>query len=290
MASRTNFFDAMVVSTFDATNSQIALGLGMKNRVSDYFSPGVVNGLTVFSDSNDGNHVAVSLGTAYRNDGERINVPVAVRGIGYNNANLNAVAANYTVVVRYVEANDGTTGIDLNGTSNFRHILDSYSLNVLKNGTDTLLSNDVRLSGVLVTAPGSSFIFDNTVRDTSVNRVGANITVSLPAHGQTHAQGGADPIPNSVRVITSSGNVSLTVADDYVVINKAANELTTVTLPSGTLVDEVFTVKGGKGDEHLRPITVVPATGQIDGTTASFIDVAYAALTFVYNGVQYNVV
>lgn len=262
----------------------------MKYRVSDYFSPGVVDGLTVYDDSGYAGHVAVGSGTAYRDDGERIDVPTVQRNVGYNNTSINALAGTYTVVARYVEANDGITGIDLDGTSHFTHILDSFSLNVLKSGTDTILSNDVRLSDVIVTVNGGTFIYDTSERDISAARVGSSPSSgAVPSHGYTHLHGAADPIPYSFRLVTS-GNPVMAISDDYVMINQSGSNLTLVTLPDTPRVGAKYIVKDAKGDANLRPITVIPPSGTIDGRTNFIIDVEYGSIDAMFDGANYLVV
>lgn len=175
MTARLNTFEGMEISNADFTFFTITgVDAQLKSRVTDYYTFGVVNGLTVYTDTTDFKHVAVGLGTAYDPTGERIPVPITIKGIGYNNAALNATAANYTLVARYLEGNDGITGQTLNGTTTFTHITDSYSLLALKTGTDSLGTNDVRLSGITVTLPGGSFVFDSSVRDTALSRFGGS--------------------------------------------------------------------------------------------------------------------
>ena len=287
---RTDFFEGMEVSVFDMTFSQIALSGGTKERVSDYFSKGVVDGLTAFTDTAHSGHITVVAGVAYNPDGERINVLSNVTNIGYASAAMNLIAATYTVVGRYVEGNDGTSGLEPDGTSHYRHVLDSYSINVLKSGVDSIEANDVRLSGVYVTTPGGSFIFDTGVRDNSELTVSSTLvsTANLPDHGYKHIQSGSDPVLQNVSVYTA-GNVTATNANYFIIVNKLAAELTAVTLPASPTKSTTFVIKDGKGDAAHRPITVVPASGTIDGATNFIINVNYGAISVVFNGTQYNI-
>lgn len=277
----------MQVSLFDMTFSSIAATANeLKNRTVDHFSAGVVNGLTVYTDA-DHNHVAVSPGVAYDPTGERIYVPSIVSGIGYNNANLNASAASFTLVARYQEVNDGTTGIDPDGICQFRHLIDSYSLLALKTGVDSVAANDVRLSGIQVTIPGGTFIFNQGTRDLSQVLLQLPADFDLPRHAETHLQGGSDAIFSPVLQFTGAGNLSLILSDEVVVINKGTPDVTTVTLPSGVPVGAQFTVKDGKGDASSRPITVVPASGTIDGATNYIMRSDRQAITAMYSGSEY---
>lgn len=375
MSARTSFFSGMEPTVFDMTNSQIALTGQIKNRTNDFYTFGVVNGLTVYVDNTDYRHVTVGLGTAYDPTGERISVLSNVNQIGYHNAALNAAIANYTMVARYVEGNDGVTEQSPDGTSNYVHILDSYSLVALKNGTDPILTNDVRLSGVYVTLAGGTFIIDQTVRDTASARLGGGsssgssssstsstrsrgtftatagqtifsgmtaaytlgvnaldvyvngveqtinlnwsetsttsftMTYGLAAgdiveyvvagvvtqgpvqvHGSSHLQAGTDPIPYSMNYITASGAVTLTTANYWTVINKTVPDVTVVTLPNVPASGTLLTIKDGKGDASLRPITLVPASGTIDGATNYILRTNYGSITAVYNGSEYSII
>ena len=60
----------------------------------------------------------------------------------------------------------------------------------------------------------------------------------------------------------------------------------TVTLPAGTL-GKVYIVKDSVGDAQANPITV---TGSIDGLTSYVINVDWASVTLVYNGIEWNIV
>lgn len=182
MSARTNFFDGMQVSSFDMTYSQLALTGQIKNHASDFYTAGVVNGLSVYTDTSTFQHVTVGSGVAYDPTGERIYVPLNVTRVGYNNGPINAAAGNYIVAVRHLATNDGQIGVDPDGISHARHIYDSYQLATIKTGSDSLQTNDVRLYGVNVTAPGSSLIFDSAYRDLMTYRVShvgtSNFTVT----------------------------------------------------------------------------------------------------------------
>jgi hypothetical protein len=201
VTARLNTFEGMEISNADMTFFILTgVDAQVKSRITDYYTFGVVNGLSVYTDTTDFQHVAVGVGTAYDPTGERIPVPVTVKGIGYNNAPLNATAANYTLVARYLEGNDGITGQTLNGTTTFTHIVDSYSLLALKTGTDSLGINDVRLSGITVTLPGGSFVFDSSVRDTASSRFGGG------SGGSGGSSGSGTSITRTDQIQTATAN------------------------------------------------------------------------------------
>lgn len=303
MTARTNWHDGLEVSTFDMTHTSLtAVAAQLKERTNDFFSFGVVTGLTVMLDSQHSNKLLVINGTAYDPTGERVFVPSDVSNIDYNGVNVNVNAGSYTIVARYLEVNDGVTSLNPDGTVEYNHILDSYSLNVLKTGTDSPGANDIRLGGIKITAPGSTFILDSTVRDNAANRLGGGSTVitsggggggggGIPAaHAGTHLQNGSDPILPPVSIQTGAGSVVLTSANYYLIVNKATPDTTLVTIPAAPLTSVGFVIKDGKGDAALRPITVVPAAGTIDGNTNYIINNNYQAVRVVYSGTEYNII
>lgn len=302
MTARTNWHDGLEVSTFDMTHTSLTAVAGqLKARTNDFFSFGVVTGLTVMLDSQHSNKLLVIAGTAYDPTGERIYVPANVSSVDYNGTNINVNAGSYTLVARYLEINDGVTSLNPDATVAYNHILDYYSLNVLKTGTDSLGVNDVRLGGVKITAPGSTFIIDQTVRDNAANRLGGGSTVitsggggggggAPAAHAGTHLQNGTDPILPPVTIQTGAGGVVLTSANYYLIVNKVTPDTTLVTIPAVPLTSVGFVIKDGKGDAALRPITVVPAAGTIDGNTNYILSNNYQAVRVVYSGTEYNII
>lgn len=175
MSQRTNFYEGMEVSAHDMSWSQLALSGSLTNRFADFYNYGCVSGLLVSTDPVSTGRLAVSAGAAYDPLGERINVSSNQSYIGYRDENVNASIGTYTVVGRYVEGNDGIAGIDVDGISQFNHIHDSFSINVLKSGTDTVQTNDVVLSDVIVTLPGSTFIVNYATRNTASQKFPSTI-------------------------------------------------------------------------------------------------------------------
>ena len=172
--SRPNWYSGQTISQFDLCFfSDTAVDQNVRDRFVDLYDQGIVTGLTVGTSGTygvNGGRPFLTLGTAYDPNGQRIRVPVLQDGIQYGGAPLNSAVADYTMVLRYVEGHDGTSGLDVDGVSNFRHLLDSYSVNILKTGVDTLGNNDVRVQGIKTTLVGSTLIFDSAVRDTLAAR------------------------------------------------------------------------------------------------------------------------
>lgn len=238
---RLNVFDGMKVSLFDLTFSTVETTSGIRQRISDLYNYGIINGLTIFSSSTSGGTVAVTPGTAYDTNGERIYTANLQDLLRYSGSNLNSAVANYTVVARYNEGNDGTSGLNVAGASNFRHITDDFSIVVLKSGVDTLQSADVRLGGIITTLVGSTLIVDSNVRDTfsskfqaslNISTTGLNVTGLLTVGGTasfaTTVNFNGPAIFNSTLTATSN----ITTAGDF--INSTAGKGLIVLSPDGT--------------------------------------------------------
>ena len=269
----------MEVSLFDMTNFTLTAVAGeLKSRTHDFFNFGVVNGLTVYTDNTDFKHLVVAAGVAYDPTGERIAVLNNVNQIGYNNTAPNSVAANYTMVARYFEANDGVTGISPNGASVFTHILDSYNLLLLKTGTDSLGANDVRLAGVNVSVPGGTFIFNANTRDTATAVLGGG------SSGGSSGGGSSTPTTRSEQTITASGgqtvfNLNFTYTlgvgalDVYVngqkqpiVLAWTETTQSSITFTYGLVAGDIVEVIGNQGVLNTQPVPLHGSTHLQSGT------------------------
>lgn len=91
------------------------------------------------------------------------------------------------------------------------------------------------------------------------------------------------------RVHTIAPAVTVTVNDYIVIVNKTVGAATTVNLPAG-ITGTTYIIKDGKGDATANPITVTPTAGTIDGVGSFIIGGEYRAVTFVYNGTEWNVI
>lgn len=91
------------------------------------------------------------------------------------------------------------------------------------------------------------------------------------------------------RVITAAGAVTVTNADEIIILNKTSGAATAVNLPAG-VTGAVYTIKDGKGDAASNNITITPAAGNIDGSATYVLTANYGQATVVYNGTQWNVI
>ena len=74
-------------------------------------------------------------------------------------------------------------------------------------------------------------------------------------------------------------------ADDYF-IGCIYDGQVTITLPAGTL-GKVYVIKDSIGDAQNNPITIV---GSIDGLASYVVNINWASVTLVFNGIEWNVV
>lgn len=62
----------------------------------------------------------------------------------------------------------------------------------------------------------------------------------------------------------------------------------TITLPAGTL-GKVYIIKDAVGDASTNPITVVTTGSTIDGQPSYLLDLDWASIGLIYNGIEWNV-
>jgi hypothetical protein len=91
------------------------------------------------------------------------------------------------------------------------------------------------------------------------------------------------------RVVTAAGAVTVTSADNMIILNKTSGAATTVNLESSPTTGRLHCVKDGKGDANTNNITITPNAGNIDGVSTFVMNVAYSEYCFDYNGTQWNI-
>jgi len=233
---RLNPFSGQNISLFDLTFSTIETTLGVKERISDLYNFGAVTGLTVGESGTYPGEAYVTLGTAYDRNGERVRVPLLEDGLKHGGQALNAVATSYVIVARYAEGNDGTSGLDVDGISNFRHLTDDYNITVLRTGVDSLQDDDIRLSGVETTLVGSSLIIDGNQRDTFSSKINSSIDVNalnLFVPG-TFVAGGTASFYGTVTAVsnisTEGDFIATTAGKGLIITNEEGDKTARVTL------------------------------------------------------------
>lgn len=94
----------------------------------------------------------------------------------------------------------------------------------------------------------------------------------------------------TVRVVVAAGAVTVTSADNVVVVNKTVGAATTVNLPASPATGLTFTIKDGKGDANTNNITITPAAGNIDANATYVMNANWQSATMVFNGTIWNLV
>lgn len=92
-----------------------------------------------------------------------------------------------------------------------------------------------------------------------------------------------------VRVITASGAATASSTDEVIVINKTANETTTLTLMASPETGKILYIKDGKGDSNLYNVTIQGNGKNIDAGTSYTLASNWARVTIVYNGTRWNI-
>jgi hypothetical protein len=84
-----------------------------------------------------------------------------------------------------------------------------------------------------------------------------------------------------------AGNYACVGNEDVVIVNKTVGSATTIGLPTNIPLGQMLTVKDGKGDASINPMTL---TGTIDGTVNPVFNTNYISVTILWNGVEWSTV
>lgn len=263
---RLNPFNGLQISLFDASYWTYSAGDMSRQRInSDLYFPGPISGLSVYPSLTTG-YVAVTPGTAYDINGERISLLSTQDLIGYNSAKFSNVAGTYKIVGRYSEGNDGTYGVDINGACQIRHITDTFQIVTLKTGLDIVGPNDVILAGVITTIQGGSLIMDPGPRSIFGSKFPATGTGPSVALGQVLSGdlsvGGSISVGNNLTV-TANETITggLTVAGTITGVNETLTGNLTV---NNLTVNNNETINGSL-TVASETITGNLTAGSIDG-------------------------
>lgn len=184
------FFDGYNIVSADIDEMINGITHGQLDRFNDFYSYGVLeNGLTVSVDPTYSGKIQVGPGTIYFPNGERAKIGLTQYNVGYgvSNGNINDAAGTYDALISH-DYSIAKYGMDiLDGISYPLWRRDSYSLEVIKVGTDTPTVNSLTLARVTVSAPAAALSFDYT------GKVPFQ-TKSVTTHATTHKSGGGDLI------------------------------------------------------------------------------------------------
>ncbi len=173
---KTTWFNSQKVYADGLTWMQDGLINHARYRTEDFYTDGVVEGLTLQA-GYDGltGTIYSTLGVAYDDNGERINVPSLQGPLYYNGALINAAAATYRVVVTYEESDDGVESYDLSNVSHDEHITDSFSVDVYKT-TDSIPDDAVILGTIVISSPGDPVVPTDAEREEILFEITDGIT------------------------------------------------------------------------------------------------------------------
>lgn len=96
------------------------------------------------------------------------------------------------------------------------------------------------------------------------------------------------PSPVPVTIVNTSPYIALSTDYDLAVTANAVIPASIV-LPASP-VGTVFIVKDAAGVANINSITVSAIASTIDGAASAIINSPYGSLTFIYNGIEWNIV
>ncbi|MEO5949836.1 MAG: hypothetical protein ABIQ04_00135 [Candidatus Saccharimonadales bacterium] len=114
------------------------------------------------------------------------------------------------------------------------------------------------------------------------------ITVATPINptdASTKSYVDTTAISHAVTVRTGSYTASAT---DEIILADTTTTGFTITLPSGVVNGKTYDIK--KIDNSAHAVTVVPSSGQIDGSSSAVVKVQYAAVTCIASGGNWYVI
>lgn len=94
----------------------------------------------------------------------------------------------------------------------------------------------------------------------------------------------------SIRVVTSAGNITVTNSDSIIVVNQTTPAFTSITLPSSPYTGKRITIKDGSGTATQYILTILPASGTIDGAPSATINIAFGTCDLIYNGTSWSII
>lgn len=159
--------------------------------------------------------------------------------------------------------------------------------NLAANDSGVLVTSASGVPSVSSTLPANLTIPTPTFSTPTLT--GATGCIGASAGGVLSGTGLACNTAAPIRVVSIAGSVTVTTADGTVVLRKSVGAATTVNLPSSPPTGEILTIKDGKGDAATNNITIVPASGMIDGLTTFVLTVAWEAAMIQYDGTQWDI-
>ena len=129
----------------------------------------------------------------------------------------------------------------------------------------------------------ASFILSSPYAFTVLESNGANKWTIL-------GQPTATTMSSNSRIITAAGSVTVGASDRIIVIRKTSPAATTVNLPATPVPWQTLVIKDGAANAATFPITVVPASGNIDDTATYVINDNNGCLNLIYDTQQWDII
>jgi hypothetical protein len=149
---------------------------------------------------------------------------------------------------------------------------------LLTSGTVSLGNNFTTTGPVSL---GGSFTTSGNAALTFITTAATNVT--LPTSGT---------LLNSTNINLTTDNTSGTYAivnDSFICVNKTVAAINSVTLPASPIAGREVEVKDCAGNSAAYPISIIPASGLVDGQSSAVINTNFEALRFIYNGSQWGI-
>ena len=117
---------------------------------------------------------------------------------------------------------------------------------------------------------------------------GSLVMFVVSAVGPQGPSGGGGSSGN-LRVITASGNVTVSITDNTLIIDKAAPASTTVILPANPATNQQLIIKDGAGNANTYNITINGNGNTMDGGSSYVIGGAYGSVQMIWTGIQWSI-
>lgn len=89
------------------------------------------------------------------------------------------------------------------------------------------------------------------------------------------------------RIVTAAGAITVTNADDVILVNKASGAATSVNMPASPMTGAQYVIKDKKGDAASNNITLI---GTFDGATNYVINTNNGKATVMWDGTEWSVI
>jgi hypothetical protein len=172
-------------------------------------------------------------------------------------------------------------------------------------GVTSVTGSNVVVTGIPTNGTPTTAPFIGTTAGTARDAAAA-----IAAEGAAQATANAAPVtawsgsgfgfgsvPSAVQVANTqnaptqdtSGNYQATASDVFICVNLTSPAANTVTLPASPANGRPIAIKDCAGNSATYPITVVPASGTIDGQSSYVVNINFEEVDLVYTGSAWSV-